>query len=161
MFQTANGTQRMTLKLRPDDLGQVEIRIETPLSGPTRVAITAEKPETLNLMMHDQGQLQRALDLAGLPADGRSVTFHIAAADPAHAPTPDASSSTFMPPQGGGQGSGAGAWGSEAGSTRQGSGGSGGGTAGGGGSGGSDDPDPNGRAAQRSRWLRAGLDITA
>src|SRR5206468_1153487 len=38
--------------------------------------------ETLILMLRDQPQLQRALDQAGVPPDGRSVTFHIATAEP-------------------------------------------------------------------------------
>lgn len=146
LFHAADGGQRMTLRLQPDDLGQVEIKIETPGSGPTRVEITVEKQETLNLMLHDQAQLQRALDQAGLPADGRSVTFHIAA------PEPSVSAGTQPFFQGGSSGS-------SPGSDGQWASGGGGGSRNGGGQGGDPHtPDQNHRAA---RWLRAGLDITA
>ena len=73
----------MTLRLDPPELGQMQIRIERPQEAPARVEITVEKPETLTLLLRDQPQLQRALDQAGVPPDGRSVTFHMSVAEPA------------------------------------------------------------------------------
>ena len=78
-----DGTQRLTMRLEPPELGQVQVRIERPPDAPARVEITVERTETLNLLLHDQPQLQRALDQAGVPNDGRSVTFHVAAPDAA------------------------------------------------------------------------------
>lgn len=77
LFHAPDGTQRMTLRLDPPDLGQVQIRIDRPLDAPARVEITVQRAETLTLLLRDQPQLQRALDQAGVPPDGRSVTFHI------------------------------------------------------------------------------------
>jgi hypothetical protein len=34
------------------------------------------------MLLRDQPQLQRALDQAGVPAEGRNVTFHVAAPEP-------------------------------------------------------------------------------
>ena len=82
MAHAADGAQRMTLRLEPPDLGHVEIRIDRTADAPAHVNITVERPETLILMLRDQPQLQRALDQAGVPPDGRSVTFHIATAEP-------------------------------------------------------------------------------
>jgi flagellar hook-length control protein FliK len=90
----SDGAQRLTVRLQPPELGQVEIRIDRAHELPARVDITVEKQETLTLLLRDQPQLQRALDQAGVPAEGRSVTFHVAAADqparsePATAPAP-------------------------------------------------------------------------
>ena len=78
-----DGAQRLTLRLDPPELGQVQIRIERPQDAPARVEITVERQETLTLLLRDQPQLQRALDQAGIPADGRSVTFHMTIAEPA------------------------------------------------------------------------------
>jgi flagellar hook-length control protein FliK len=78
-----DGAQRLTLRLDPPELGHVQVRIERPPEAPARVEITVEKPETLQLLLRDQPQLQRALDQAGVPAEGRSVTFHIASPEPA------------------------------------------------------------------------------
>jgi hypothetical protein len=75
-----DGAQRLTVHLEPPDLGQVQVRIDRPADAPARVEITVEKPETLTL--RDQPQLQHALDQAGVPAEGRSVTFHVAPTEP-------------------------------------------------------------------------------
>ena len=135
----------MTLRLDPPELGQVQIRIDRPQDAPARVDIAVERPDTMTLLLRDQGQLQRALDQAGVPAEGRSLTLHIAAPD---SPTP-----------GGGDGgagtanAGMGQGGYQAGASNR--------------SGGQPAPDGAGDGAAHDaseplvRWLRAGLDITA
>jgi flagellar hook-length control protein FliK len=81
MAHAPDGTQQLTLRLDPPELGHLQIRIERPPDAPAHVDITVEKPETLILLLRDQPQLQRALDQAGVPPDGRSVTLHIAPAE--------------------------------------------------------------------------------
>ena len=83
MGHAVDGTQRLTVRLDPPELGHVQVRIDRPPEAPARVEITVEKPETLTLLLRDQPQLQHALDLAGVPAEGRSVTFHVASPEPA------------------------------------------------------------------------------
>ena len=63
----------------------VQVQIEQGPSGATRIGITAEKAETLQTILRDQPQVHRLLDDAGIPAAGRSVTFHVA--QPAPVPT--------------------------------------------------------------------------
>jgi Flagellar hook-length control protein FliK len=98
MGHASDGAQRLTLRLDPPELGHLQIRIERPPDAPARVEITVEKSETLTLLLRDQPQLQRALDQAGVPADGRSVTFHVAApeasppSETATAPAPSVAS---------------------------------------------------------------------
>jgi hypothetical protein len=98
MGHAPDGAQRLTVRLTPPDLGHVQIRIERPPEAAARVEITVEKPETLTLLLRDQPQLQRALDQAGVPAEGRSVTFHVATpevaphSDTVTAPTPSVAS---------------------------------------------------------------------
>ena len=79
----SDGTQRLTMRLDPPELGRVRVRIDRPIDAPARVEITVEKVETLTLLLRDQQQLQHALDQAGVPAEGRSVTFHVASPEPA------------------------------------------------------------------------------
>lgn len=94
MGHAPDGAQRLTVRLDPPELGHVQVRIDRPPEAPARVEITVEKPETLTLLLRDQPQLQRALDQAGVPAEGRSLTFHLASPDtaqrsePATAPAP-------------------------------------------------------------------------
>ena len=140
----ASGTQRLTLRLDPAALGQVEIRIDRPASGPAEIRIAAERPETLALLQHDRHQLEQALDQAGIPA-ARQIDFQIAPRiEPAitgGAPTPD------VLQHGGGQ----------PGGDRDGSGGRDGGA---GRQGRADRTDADIPSAA-PRWLRAGVDITA
>jgi flagellar hook-length control protein FliK len=142
-----DGTQRLTLRLDPPDLGHVQIRIDRPPEAPARVDITVEKAETLTLLLRDQPQLQRALDQAGVPPDGRSVTFHVASTEPTarHEAVSAPSAGT------GSAGTGDASYGA----SQQ-----------GGGPprrefAGADDPDTEFSQAAPPGWVRAGLDITA
>jgi len=132
------GGSRLTLRLDPAELGHVQIRIERPQDAPARVEITAERPETLALLQRDQPQLQRALDQAGVPPDGRSLTFQVGSQQ---------------------AGGGPGGFGAGGGTSGQSGGGSQNGTAP------SqqtfEDQGAAGQPLMPSRWLRAGLDITA
>jgi flagellar hook-length control protein FliK len=78
-----DGAQRLTMRLDPPELGHVQIKIDRPSDAPARVEITVEKPETLSMLLRDQPQLQRTLDQAGVPVEGRNVTFHVATPEPA------------------------------------------------------------------------------
>jgi hypothetical protein len=142
LLKTADGTQSITIHLRPDELGQVQIRVDQTAQGASHVDIMAERPETLALLQHDEPRLQQALDQAGVLSSGRTVSFQVAP------PPVDASASrpdSMAAGSGGsGQGQSGGAW-------RQ-----------------SSDGQPgtgNGAGAEqgqaRARWFRAGLDITA
>lgn len=132
-----DGAQRLTVRLDPEALGSVEVHVDRPKDGPARVAITVERPETLTLLLRDGVQLQQALDHAGIPPEGRSLTFHVADT----APRADTSLSGNSPDPGTGRaGDGGG------GTRRERSGGG--------------EPLPD-RRPRTLRWSRAGLDITA
>jgi hypothetical protein len=139
--QASDGSSRLTLRLDPAELGHVQIRIDRPQDAPARVEITADRPETLALLQRDQPQLQRALDQAGVPAD-RSLTFHA-----------------------GGSGTGSGGTGGQGAFGAGTSGQSGGGSQGWAGRSQQryavDDQDAIQQPYAPSRWMRAGLDITA
>ena len=63
------------IRLAPTELGHVQVRIERPADAPARVVLAVERPDTLMLLMRDQPQLNRALDAAGVPPDGRTLQF--------------------------------------------------------------------------------------
>jgi hypothetical protein len=85
------GARQVTVRLDPAELGRLQIRLVQPKDGPAQVTVTAERPQTLDLLVRDEVRLSRALDQAGVPADGRSVTFHLAAAAPGTAADPSRS----------------------------------------------------------------------
>jgi len=82
LSRTAEGNGQLVLRLAPDALGQVQIRVERAHDGSATVQVAAERPEALHLLMQDAPVLHRALDQAGLPAEGRSLSFILAAPDP-------------------------------------------------------------------------------
>lgn len=90
LAKTQDGNQQMTVRLHPDDLGMVQVRIERGPSGSTQVEITADKTNTLQALQRDQVRLHHTLDDAGIPSAGRTVTFHIT--QPVHAPAAAATS---------------------------------------------------------------------
>ncbi len=138
---SAPGMQRLTLRLDPAALGQVEIRIDRLTSGPAEIRIAAERPETLVLLQHDRHQLDIALDQAGIPA-ARQIDFQITPRiQPAG--TGDASAGAWDGTRNGGGQSGSGEGHGDAG--RQGSAGR----------------TQAGISSAAPGWLRAGVDITA
>jgi len=74
----SGGPQSITLQLQPAELGRVQINIARNADGSASVTVTAERAETLALLQGDQLQLQRSLDQAGLPTEGRSLSFQLA-----------------------------------------------------------------------------------
>ena len=158
------GPNRLIVRLDPAELGRVEVGILRRPDGPARVELTAERPETLQLLMRDQPALHRALDLAGIPAEGRTLHFQAAHADPARdaAPAPPSSSQPMAQSGTGSGGPSSGMGGSMAGNH-------GGGSHPGGGRappGWSGPSVPDGRDAlpaslRPARASRAGVDITA
>ncbi len=163
LAQAEGGTSRLTVRLDPEELGQVEVRIERTQAQAPRVRISAERPATLMLLLNDQPRLERMLDQAGLPSAGRSVSFHLAPVPPPVTPPPVLSSPdmpTQSSPSGTGGGTGGGSGSADASADRGGS--SGGAPRHGHPTGQATVPDPETAAADpRLRWLRAGLDITA
>ena len=86
----ATGPSHVIVRLDPAELGRVQVGILRQPDGPSRIELVAERPETLQLLMRDQPALHRALDLAGVPAEGRTLHFQVGSPDPARdsAPAP-------------------------------------------------------------------------
>jgi len=152
LAQAPGGAQRLTLHLEPATLGHVQIQIDRAPDATARVEITVQRPQTLDLLIRDQPQLQHALDQAGVPADGRTLTLHLA---------PQDTSGSSFGAQGGAQGNTgfSGGFGTGPGSSGFGNGSprNGGGANGDAGT----DTDTPQTGGQRPRVYRAGLDITA
>jgi len=147
LARSPQGRQQLTVRLEPAELGHVEVRVERQPDAPVRVDITVQRPETLTLLLRDQPQLQRALDQAGLPADGRSVVFHVSPPSPVSA---DAGNSNGLATSSGnnwGGGSHGGFTGQHSGQPARGA--------------DAEEDVATAAAPPLARWLRAGIDITA
>lgn len=82
IFNRPEGGDRIVVRLEPRDLGQVELRVERPDALSAHVHVSAEKPQTLALLVADRPRLEQALDQAGVPAHGRDIVFHLAPPEP-------------------------------------------------------------------------------
>jgi flagellar hook-length control protein FliK len=143
ILQKPDGQQSVTVRLQPAELGQVQIRVDQTVAGAAHIAITAERPETLQLLQRDEPRLQQVLDQAGMQSTGRTISFQVSTPEQvgAAAARPDS-----MQTGGGafGQGQSGGAW-RQNGDTPNDFG---------------RNPDPE-QGQNQPRWFRAGLDITA
>lgn len=71
------GSDRISIQLRPESLGRVDVRLDVGHDGRVSAMISAERPETLELLQRDARSLERALQDAGLGADSNSLSFNL------------------------------------------------------------------------------------
>ena len=73
------GPGRLTVAIRPAELGTLQIITERMEDGTARIAVLAERPETLQLILRDASTLETALRAAGVDeGGGLSLTFGLA-----------------------------------------------------------------------------------
>src|SRR3546814_20961308 len=65
----------MSIKLDPVNLGKVEVKLEVGHDGRLTAVISADKPETLQMLQHGAHNLEQSLRDAGLKTDPGSMNF--------------------------------------------------------------------------------------
>ncbi|MBX2829558.1 MAG: flagellar hook-length control protein FliK [Rhodospirillales bacterium] len=70
-----DGVDKISVQLRPEHLGRVDVKMEIGHDGRIQGVIQADTRETLDLLRQDSRALQQALKDAGLNADSQSFTF--------------------------------------------------------------------------------------
>ncbi|MEX0694756.1 MAG: flagellar hook-length control protein FliK, partial [Rhodospirillales bacterium] len=60
------GTDKISIQLKPAELGRVDVKLEMTHDGRVMTVVTAEKQDTLDLLRRDSSELQKALADAGL-----------------------------------------------------------------------------------------------
>jgi hypothetical protein len=76
-MQAVRGNTQFTLKLDPEDLGSVEIRLDIARNGEVSAHCIAERTETLNLLRREAQNLQQALEQAGLKTSSEGLGFSL------------------------------------------------------------------------------------
>ncbi|MGF1630239.1 MAG: flagellar hook-length control protein FliK [Kiloniellaceae bacterium] len=71
------GQEQINIKLHPAELGRIEVKLEHASDGTLRAVISAERPETLDLLQRDARGLERALQDAGVKTDSGSLNFNL------------------------------------------------------------------------------------
>jgi flagellar hook-length control protein FliK len=73
----ADGQQAITIQLRPEELGSIEVKLDIGRDGVVHAQVVADRSDTLDLLRSDPRGLQRALENAGLTTDGGSLSFDL------------------------------------------------------------------------------------
>ena len=71
------GSDQIRIQLKPAELGKVEVKLEVTDDGRAVAAVSAERPETLDLLQRDTAGLRQALQDAGLNTDSKSLSFNL------------------------------------------------------------------------------------
>jgi flagellar hook-length control protein FliK len=71
------GKQRFEIRLDPPELGRIDVRLELDRDGNVTTRITVERADTLDLLRRDAGQLERALQQAGLKTSDNALEFSL------------------------------------------------------------------------------------
>lgn len=71
----SEGVDKISVQLRPEHLGRVDVKMEIGQDGRIQGVIQADTRETLDMLRQDSRSLQQALKDAGLNADSQSFTF--------------------------------------------------------------------------------------
>lgn len=75
--QAKDGTEQMTIHLRPSDMGKIEVTLKFSSDNQVTGTVVADSQATLDLLSKDVGSLQRALQDAGLRADSGCLQFSL------------------------------------------------------------------------------------
>lgn len=73
----SEGLDRIRIQLKPAALGHIDVTMEVAKDGKVMAVISAERPETFELLQRDARALERALQEAGLRADSNSLNFQM------------------------------------------------------------------------------------
>ena len=71
------GADKINIRLYPQHLGRVEVRLEVAHDGRTVAMVTADKPETLEMLRRDSDQLSKALQDAGLDMQSGDLNYNL------------------------------------------------------------------------------------
>lgn len=73
----SEGMDRITIQLRPSELGRVEVKLEVSQNGRVSATIIADRPEALELLRNDSRNLEKALQEAGLNTQSGDLNFNL------------------------------------------------------------------------------------
>ena len=71
------GVDKISIHLKPADLGRVDVKMEVSHDGRITAVVTADNKNTLDLLQKDSRELQQALQDAGMQMDNNSLSFNL------------------------------------------------------------------------------------
>jgi len=76
-----SGSKQFEIRLDPPELGRVDVRLSIDASGKTQAHMTADQPQTLDLLQKDATSLTQALRDAGLDVSQGGLNFSLRGQD--------------------------------------------------------------------------------
>jgi flagellar hook-length control protein FliK len=73
----AQKSDRMTIQLKPADLGNIEVKLDFSRDGHVHIAVLADRQDTLDLLQRDAKALQQGLQDAGIKSDTTNLSFDL------------------------------------------------------------------------------------
>ncbi|MGB8274853.1 MAG: flagellar hook-length control protein FliK, partial [Alphaproteobacteria bacterium] len=78
----AEDLDRITIQLKPEQLGRITVRLDVATGSHVTAVVSADRPETLQLLQRDARGLEQALQDAGLQMGQGSLSFNLGGQDP-------------------------------------------------------------------------------
>ena len=75
--QANNGARRFEIRLDPPELGRIDVRLDVSREGQVMTHLVVERAETLDLLLRDAKQLEKALQDAGLDMSEKGMKFSL------------------------------------------------------------------------------------
>ena len=75
--RSQSGARQFSIRLDPPELGRVDVRLSIDATGKAEAHLTADHPDTLNLLQKDSSILSRALREAGLDVSRDGLNFSL------------------------------------------------------------------------------------
>ncbi|MCP5431959.1 MAG: flagellar hook-length control protein FliK [Alphaproteobacteria bacterium] len=75
--QASDGRTHFQIRLDPPELGRIDVRLEFAADGRLHAALTADRPETLELLQRDARALEKSLADSGLKSDQGGLSFSL------------------------------------------------------------------------------------
>ncbi|MGN6148346.1 MAG: flagellar hook-length control protein FliK [Rhizomicrobium sp.] len=85
--RSKDGEKQFDINLHPADLGKIDVRISVDSSGQAQAHLTAEHPQTLQLLKQDQATLAQNLRDAGLNLANSGLNFSLKGEQQSSTPT--------------------------------------------------------------------------
>jgi flagellar hook-length control protein FliK len=74
-MKALSGTNQFQIRLAPNDLGAVDVKLQIDEDGRVRAHLTVDRPETLAFLQRDSSQLQQAFEQAGLKTQDGGISM--------------------------------------------------------------------------------------
>lgn len=79
--RSKDGEKHFDIRLDPPDLGRVDVRLSVDNTGKVQAHLTADKPQTLDLLQRDRTTLERSLKDTGLDLANNGLNFSLKGQD--------------------------------------------------------------------------------